>query len=219
MSRNVVERLHKPKGPSRPIEAESPNRPASRSTESATADFLVDKAAIEEKMRKPPGKPRKMPSREEVVRLYVEEGLSTTQIAKMFGSTCHHSARLQLVRAGVPRRRAGIVRRKACKVEGCFSPVFDIYHKALGVWYGTMCRQHRAEHYRLLNRYLTRKKKGIPVIAWEYEDEAIQSANKEEKCLIQVKRQIRQVRERIRSLRDVSQSPAQEFKRRRISQL
>lgn len=91
------------------------------------------------------GKPRKLP-REEVVRLYVEQGLATTRIAQMFGVSDPCTVRTQLLRAGVVLRTHTV--RQICIEEGCGKPVFRTLHKANGSLYGNRCEGHQKQHRR-----------------------------------------------------------------------
>lgn len=88
------------------------------------------------------GRARKLPSREEVVRLYVEEGLGTPQIARMFGLSDPHGVRLQLLRAGIKLRRKTV--RAKC-VE-CGKPVVRTWHAKFKTWYGNRCKDHQKAH-------------------------------------------------------------------------
>lgn len=105
------------------------------------------------------GRPRKLPERSEVVRLYVEENLATTAIARMFGVTDPHTVRMQLLKAGVELRRKTVA--LFCKVAECGKPVVKIEHASLKTEYGTLCADHRNIHRRLLNRAQRRKERKI----------------------------------------------------------
>jgi hypothetical protein len=91
------------------------------------------------------GVSRKLPSREEVARLYVEEHLSTTMIARMF-DCCENSVRLQLIRHGVMLRNVGVGWTGACIEPGCGKPVVRVWHAKLKSWYGRRCETHQREH-------------------------------------------------------------------------
>src|SRR5579872_4162664 len=104
------------------------------------------------------GQPRKLPAREEVVRLYVEERLPITKIAKMYGA-CHKSVLAQLNRAGAPIRRHTVAEK--CRISRCKNPVQKILHRGNGSLYGTLCAEHRESHRLKLNRNIRRRLNGI----------------------------------------------------------
>lgn len=89
------------------------------------------------------GQPRKLPSREEVVRLYVEENRGTPEIARMFGVSDPHTVRSALLRAGVTLRRHTV--RETCVEEGCRKPVAHVRHNKFGL-YGKRCEEHQKAH-------------------------------------------------------------------------
>ena len=89
------------------------------------------------------GRPRKLPSRDEVVRLYVEENRGTPEIARMFGVSDPHTVRSMLLRAGVTLRRHTV--RKVCIEEGCGKTVMRVRHSKFGL-YGKRCGEHQLSH-------------------------------------------------------------------------
>ena len=107
------------------------------------------------------GKPRKLPAAQKVIELY-QSGLSSTQIAAMYGCNTHKTVTCMLERAGVQRRAAVRITHNTCQEAGCNAPVYLIRHPGNGSWYGTRCKEHRTIHYNRLNRDERRKTKGTP---------------------------------------------------------
>lgn len=91
------------------------------------------------------GRPRKLPEREEVVRLYVEEGLGTPQIARMFNVSDPRTVRVQLLAAGVKLRKCGGWGRPLKCIE-CGEPVERVWHPGFKCWYGRRCKDHQRLH-------------------------------------------------------------------------
>lgn len=97
-----------------------------------------------------PGKPRKLPETVELARLYLEDNLSTPEIARRFGVTDPHTVRTALLRAGVPMRRKTVALH--CTVDGCSEPIHKIKHAGNGAEYGTLCSWHWQQHRRSLSK-------------------------------------------------------------------
>lgn len=155
------------------------------------------------------GRPRKLPEREEVARLY-QCGISTVEIARMFG-TVPRSVRVQLIRAGVKLRPVGNHKQLShCRVQGCTKPIKKIRHAGNGSIYGTMCAYHRKLHYAALNRWLTRRKKNIPPEEWMWDSEVPKELQtnqfKEKKAIWQAKQLLKEVNSELKRL-SVVKSP------------
>jgi transposase len=89
---------------------------------------------------------RKCPADYELLHdLYVVQGMSTEEIAGMFG-TVHKSVIKRMEDVGIPRRRVGHSRKWICTREGCNDPVFKLTHPQNGSTYGTLCEAHYREH-------------------------------------------------------------------------
>lgn len=91
------------------------------------------------------GRSRKLPEREEVVRLYTEENLGTPQIARMFGVSDPHTVRTQLLLAGIKLRKCGGWGRPNKCIE-CGEPVKRVWHRKFKCWYGRRCKDHQRAH-------------------------------------------------------------------------
>lgn len=102
---------------------------------------------------------RKLPSGEELRKLYLKENMSTVEIARMF-DTEPKSVNSALKKAGVKMRRR--TRTLQCQEPGCHSRVKKIRHPTNGALYGTLCAVHRAQHRRELGREYTRRIRSIP---------------------------------------------------------
>lgn len=112
---------------------------------------------------------RKLPDREELVRLYSVEMRSTCWIATRFGAR-PNAVRSALLAYGVEMRTKNHGTSK-CIEPGCVKPAFKVRHAGNGSMYGTRCKFHRALHYATLNRNLARKNQNIPESRWRYKRE------------------------------------------------
>jgi len=85
---------------------------------------------------------RKLPMNPETLRkLYVDQKLTTTQIAKKFGCATHKTVCRALVKHGIPLRRAGRISDGKCKV--CGGPAL---RKKNGAASARLCRKHQTEY-------------------------------------------------------------------------
>jgi hypothetical protein len=124
-----------------------------------------------------PGRVAKLPDIEELERLYVDERLTSVQIAKMFNcvpsSVIHQMRHYQVPTRprGKGNKRDSSQCREIVNVETgekCGKPVHKIRHAGNGALYGTRCLEHRKEHYRRLNREGSRKRFNRPPENWTF---------------------------------------------------
>jgi hypothetical protein len=109
---------------------------------------------------------RKLPDGEKLRELYVKQGLSTPEIARMYNASDPKTVREALIKAGVKLRGPGPRKRLTCAETGCNNPVQRILHKGNGSLYGTLCKMHRILQRRELGREYTRRMKKIPPERW-----------------------------------------------------
>jgi transposase len=97
--------------------------------------------------------------------LYHTKGMSTVEIAKMFGAE-HHAVIARMRDFGIARRKVGHSRKWICAREGCHAPVLKLKHPQNGSTYGTLCGPHYREHRKWLytSRYerIKAKRGNIP---------------------------------------------------------
>lgn len=74
--------------------------------------------------------------------LYIDERLSTIEIAKIVGVATHKSVLRALHVYGIPVRKLGPRGYLHCMEDGCELPVYRIHHKTNGSWYGRRCKLH-----------------------------------------------------------------------------
>src|SRR5690242_14757574 len=136
----------------------------------------------------------------ELHRLYWIEWKPTTEIARMFGIPAR-SLNEQMESCGIRRRRH--TQRRICKVAGCGNPVFYVEHKLCRSGsYGTMCKEHRRQHYSMLSRARQRRIKGIipeNFKWWQFKYEEQEKVN-QWKQLRKAKQSLKYVRKQLKQL-------------------
>lgn len=76
-----------------------------------------------------------------LMRLYWKENRTTTEIAQQFGMA-HRSVISAMQKLGIPRRKVGSSRFTVCKEPGCDKPIYKVFNKTNGSWYGRRCYLH-----------------------------------------------------------------------------
>lgn len=116
-------------------------------------------------------KRRKLPPREVLMDLYVNQRLSTVKIANMYHASDPSVVRQALVKYGIPRRFGSETKTQTCDYPDCKEPVHRIRHAGNGSEYGTLCKKHWKLHRAELNRWQRRKDHNIPPERWLYQNE------------------------------------------------
>lgn len=111
---------------------------------------------LHEKRRRIPNDPALLRS------LYWDAGMTTVEMAALFGVSGPRTVGQAMQRMGVPRRPPGQSPERGCLVAECLAPVHKILHAGNGARYGRRCKQHWDEHRRTLAREYVRQGRNHP---------------------------------------------------------
>lgn len=100
---------------------------------------------------------RKLPDSETLRRLYVDEGLTCSAIARLYGISGHSPVKDALKKAGIPRRKRGTVSAEICIEPDCNKVVYKTLNKSNGSWNGRRCFEHQKKFKKESNAKAFRK--------------------------------------------------------------
>lgn len=108
------------------------------------------------------GRTRRIPDSRtaDVLELYFVQNLTTYEIGCRLDAS--HQAVANTIRStGAELRPRGRVATVECRIDGCDQPVERVRHGTTGRMYGTLCKEHCAQHARRNSRTVMRRRLGI----------------------------------------------------------